>query len=85
VCLSLRDDAEYVTDKYILYSSRIQHIMEKMDRLISRPNGEPSRPNSAVELFATMLRSELEAFAQTLPFSMEESSTFVCMASSIEC
>lgn len=44
--------------------------MEKMDKLISRPETE-QRHRSETELYATILRNELDIFESTLPFPMD--------------
>ncbi|KFZ16534.1 hypothetical protein V502_05049 [Pseudogymnoascus sp. VKM F-4520 (FW-2644)] len=71
-CKSLRDEAAFPTDKYVLYVVRLQAIAEKIDRLYSQRVSELN-PESTIELFVKQLQSELELFRERLPFDITES------------
>lgn len=71
-CKSLRDEAAFSTDKYVLYVVRLQAIAEKIDRLYSQRVSELN-PESTIELFVKQLQSELELFRERLPFDITES------------
>ncbi len=72
-CRSLRDAAEFPTDKYLLYIVRLQHILEKIDHLSIHKGANMDVPESAVEAYVWALKSELDVFRQRLPFAMNGS------------
>ncbi|KAI9796461.1 MAG: hypothetical protein M1835_003987 [Candelina submexicana] len=67
-CKSVRDAAEYATDRYLLYIVRLQRIMEKVDLLSIQQGTE-----SVVEAYVWALKSELDVFTERLPFSLSDS------------
>ncbi|KAH8803667.1 hypothetical protein F5884DRAFT_806152 [Xylogone sp. PMI_703] len=76
-CGLLRQAEDHPTDRYLLSIIQLQHIMEKINRLLSDVSEEISISSPAVVALVMSLKSELEDFKSRLPFSMNESQMLV--------
>ncbi|KAI9721706.1 MAG: hypothetical protein M1812_002040 [Candelaria pacifica] len=83
-CKSLRDAAEYATDKYLLYIVRLQYILEKIDHLSIQKGANIDTPESAVEAYMWALKSDLDVFRERLPFAMSDSFLLVTQYYTVE-
>ncbi|DAA75819.1 TPA_exp: hypothetical protein A8136_1541 [Trichophyton benhamiae CBS 112371] len=78
-CKSVYDAAEYPYDKSILYIVQLQHIVEKINRITFQHGMELKNSGSAMELYVSSLKSELEAFLVRSGFTSADETTLTIM------
>ncbi|EFE44817.1 hypothetical protein TRV_00368 [Trichophyton verrucosum HKI 0517] len=78
-CKSIYDAAEYPYDKSILYIVQLQHIVEKINRITFQHGMELNNSGSAMELYVSSLKSELEAFLVRSGFTSADETTLTTM------
>ncbi|OCL08162.1 hypothetical protein AOQ84DRAFT_407445 [Glonium stellatum] len=71
-CESLRQKAEYPTDRYLLYIIQLQQLLGKINHHSVEHCAKLIDPDPTIELYITSFRFELEVFKERMPFSMSE-------------